>query len=57
MRGMRCGRIRSRGKIMEDTCELTILMPCLNESETLATCIMKAKAYLWSVPALTVKCW
>lgn len=31
---------------MEDTCELTILMPCLNESETLATCIMKAKAYL-----------
>ena len=42
---------------MEDTCELTILMPCLNESETLATCIMKAKAYLWSVPALTVKCW
>ena len=37
---------RSRGKAMEDTCELTILMPCLNESETLATCIMKAKAYL-----------
>ena len=31
---------------MEQTCELTILMPCLNESETLATCIMKAKAYL-----------
>lgn len=31
---------------MEHTCELTILMPCLNESETLATCIMKAKAYL-----------
>ncbi|MBR2610914.1 MAG: glycosyltransferase, partial [Desulfovibrio sp.] len=28
------------------TAELTILMPCLNESETLATCIMKAKAYL-----------
>lgn len=26
--------------------ELTILMPCLNEAETLATCIKKAKAYL-----------
>lgn len=28
------------------TCELTILMPCLNEAETLATCIRKARAYL-----------
>lgn len=27
-------------------CELTILMPCLNEAETLATCIGKAIAYL-----------
>lgn len=26
--------------------ELTILMPCLNEAETLATCIQKAKAFL-----------
>jgi glycosyltransferase involved in cell wall biosynthesis len=26
--------------------ELTILMPCLNEAETLAACINKAKAYL-----------
>lgn len=26
--------------------ELTILMPCLNEAETLAACICKAKAYL-----------
>lgn len=26
--------------------ELTILMPCLNEAETLATCISKAKKYL-----------
>lgn len=26
--------------------ELTILMPCLNEAETLATCINKAKAFL-----------
>lgn len=28
--------------------ELTILMPCLNESETLATCINKAKSFLQS---------
>lgn len=27
-------------------CELTILMPCLNEAETLATCIRKAQGYL-----------
>ena len=27
-------------------CELTILMPCLNEAETLATCVGKARAYL-----------
>ncbi len=27
-------------------CELTILMPCLNEAETLATCIAKAMSYL-----------
>src|SRR4029078_12842040 len=26
--------------------ELTILMPCLNEAETLATCIDKAQGYL-----------
>lgn len=27
-------------------CEVTILMPCLNEAETLATCIRKAKLFL-----------
>jgi glycosyltransferase involved in cell wall biosynthesis len=27
-------------------CELTILMPCLNEGETLAVCVAKARAYL-----------
>jgi glycosyltransferase involved in cell wall biosynthesis len=27
-------------------CELTILMPCLNEAETLARCIVKARAWL-----------
>ena len=31
---------------MNEQYELTILMPCLNEAETLATCIQKAKAYL-----------
>ena len=29
-----------------DACELTILMPCLNEAETLAICIAKARDYL-----------
>jgi glycosyltransferase involved in cell wall biosynthesis len=29
-----------------DTCELTILMPCLNEAETLASCIAKAMHFL-----------
>ncbi len=29
-----------------DSFELTILMPCLNEAETLAICIQKAKAFL-----------
>src|SRR5258708_28814276 len=28
------------------SCELTILMPCLNEAETLEICIRKAKSYL-----------
>jgi len=29
-----------------DVLELTILMPCLNEAETIATCILKAKSFL-----------
>jgi glycosyltransferase involved in cell wall biosynthesis len=33
---------------MEKTMELTILMPCLNEAETLASCIRKAKKFLSS---------
>src|SRR5919107_1269016 len=33
---------------MSDECELTILMPCLNEAETLATCIRKARGFLES---------
>ena len=31
---------------MSESVELTILMPCLNEAETLALCIDKARAYL-----------
>lgn len=31
---------------MGTTCELTILMPCLNEAETLACCIEKARRYI-----------
>ena len=31
---------------LHDTCELTIVMPCLNEAETLATCVRKAQGYL-----------
>lgn len=31
---------------MSDQVELTILMPCLNEAETLAVCVQKAQAYL-----------
>ena len=29
-----------------DSCELTLLMPCLNEAQTLARCIQKATTYL-----------
>ena len=31
---------------MTAPCELTILMPCLNEAETLAVCIRKARRFL-----------
>jgi glycosyltransferase involved in cell wall biosynthesis len=31
---------------LSDTLELTILMPCLNEAETLAICIAKARGFL-----------
>jgi len=30
----------------QESLELTILMPCLNESETIETCIQKAKRFL-----------
>ncbi len=31
---------------LEQACELSIVMPCLNEAETLATCICKAQQFL-----------
>jgi glycosyltransferase involved in cell wall biosynthesis len=31
---------------MRTACELTILMPCLNEAETLSCCIAKARDFL-----------
>jgi glycosyltransferase involved in cell wall biosynthesis len=34
--------------MLAEPLELTILMPCLNEAETLATCIRKARTYLES---------
>ena len=37
---------RPVGRQPWETCELTILMPCLNEAETLARCITKARAFL-----------
>ena len=29
-----------------EDCELTVLMPCLDEADTIATCVAKARAYL-----------
>ncbi len=31
------------GPLIDNTCELSIVMPCLNEADTLATCIRKAR--------------
>jgi glycosyltransferase involved in cell wall biosynthesis len=31
---------------MSEGCELTILMPCLNEAQTLASCVSKARGFL-----------
>ena len=36
------------GHMLATDCELTILMPCLNEAETLAACIARARAFLRS---------
>src|ERR1700677_1415389 len=37
---------RSNDDIAADAVELTILMPCLNEAETIATCVAKARSFL-----------
>jgi len=39
-------RIPYRDEEETDACELTILMPCLNEAETLALCIQNARRFL-----------
>ena len=31
---------------MAEACEVTLLMPCLNEAETLASCVNKARGFL-----------
>jgi hypothetical protein len=35
-----------RNEGMSEACKFTILMPCLNEAETLASCVSKARAFL-----------
>src|SRR5580698_560416 len=39
-------RPASRDTMQQQACELTILMPCLNEAETLERCIRKARSFL-----------
>src|ERR1700726_3914186 len=39
-------RLRSIQTSESRTVELTILMPCLNEAETVATCVRKARGFL-----------
>ena len=34
------------GELLSDQVELTILLPCLNEAETLAACVRQARAFL-----------
>lgn len=38
----------ARGETSAQPCELTILMPCLNEAETLAACVIQAREFLSS---------
>ena len=42
IRGLEAPAVRRHGS----TCELTILMPCLNEAETIGTCVEKATGFL-----------
>lgn len=36
----------SPGRVPRDACELSVVMPCLDEAETIGTCIRKARAFL-----------
>jgi glycosyltransferase involved in cell wall biosynthesis len=36
----------NRNHVVQEQCQLSIVMPCLNEAETLETCISKAKGFL-----------
>jgi glycosyltransferase involved in cell wall biosynthesis len=38
--------VRSQPPAREEAIELSIVMPCLNEAETLAVCVKKAKAFI-----------
>jgi len=40
------GNQRNGLDVVPENLELTVVMPCLNEAETLATCIQKAQGYL-----------
>jgi glycosyltransferase involved in cell wall biosynthesis len=39
-------RYDAPASVVPEACELSILMPCLNEAETLARCITKARSFL-----------
>lgn len=47
-RAIRSSHPQSPSSLAEPSIELSIVMPCLNEAETLAQCIRKAQAYLRS---------
>ena len=40
--------VRTQSASPVDACELTILMPCLNEAETIGACVKTARAFLQS---------
>ena len=41
-------KVRKQPASAADDCELTILMPCLNEAETIGACVKTARAFLKS---------
>jgi glycosyltransferase involved in cell wall biosynthesis len=43
---IRHGNLKSAKSPSHDSLELTVLMPCLNEAETVATCVRKARDFL-----------